>query len=224
MPDQQASALPTLAIIAGGEGKRMGGEIKCLLTLNGATILEQNITKLQPFTRQLLINSNAKSNTLKTIADKYGAVVISDSPGFKDCGPLAGLVSSLRAVEPTPSANNHPSGGLITVPSDCPFLPENLITALTAAATKTPNKIICASSLQRTHYMTAYWPAEVLPRVETFLQNGQRAVRHLLNDLGYCTLDFPTHFIGNYECDPFFNINTQEDYAQAKSFSNSPAN
>lgn len=217
MPDNPVPHQPILAIIAGGEGRRMGGTTKCLLKLGNTTILERNIKRLSPQAGGIIINSNNHSEELCLLSEQWQARLISDSAKYSHCGPLAGLASALSTLATQQQAGAQMPTGLVTVPSDCPFLPEDLINRLGTIANKQPHKVVCASSLGQTHYMTAYWPLSVYPQLEAFLQRGERAVRFFLKQAEYETVDFAAQRVNGLEYDPFFNINTPEDYTLAQS-------
>lgn len=201
---------PTLVIIAGGEGRRMGGTIKCLLPLEERTILERTLHRLGPQVDKTLLNINTPSQEISKITQALNVVTVGDNEHYPDCGPLGGIVSSLLAQQKlAPTAP-----GIITIPGDCPFLPKNLITILMDTARAHTNQVVCASCNSQEHYLTAFWPSSTLPALIDFLNSGERAVRYFLKKAGYQTATFPLNPQPSF--DPFLNINTQEEYQFAQ--------
>ncbi|MBN4079506.1 NTP transferase domain-containing protein, partial [Beggiatoa alba] len=73
-------------ILAGGRGKRMGGEDKGLILFESKCLIEHCITKLQPQVNEIFISANRNIEQYR----QYGFTVLQDSlDGFQ--GPLAGI-------------------------------------------------------------------------------------------------------------------------------------
>lgn len=103
-------------VLAGGQGSRMGGIDKGLVTLCGQTLAEHAIARLSPQVDSVLISANRNQ-------DRYaatGLTVLADQlAGFP--GPLAGVLAGLRACR-TPF--------LATAPCDTPAFPLDLVERL----------------------------------------------------------------------------------------------
>ena len=175
-------------IIAGGRSSRMGRE-KALIEIAGRPIAQWIIERVAPQADILAINAN--SDSLSTI----GLPVIADLR--HDIGtPLAGLQAALRF------AVAQGADQLLTVPSDCPFLPRDLALRLGA---ETP---AVAASDAGPHYLTGLWPSSLLPRIEA---TPLRRVQDWVKLCGARTVTWPSD-----PYDPFFNVNTPEDLAEAE--------
>jgi molybdopterin-guanine dinucleotide biosynthesis protein A len=99
----------TGCILAGGQGSRMGGVDKGLLMLQGQTLVQRAIERLQPQVNSLMVNANRHASQYAV----FGIPVVADADhGFK--GPLAGFLSGLQ---------HCPTDWLVTVPCDSPFFP-----------------------------------------------------------------------------------------------------
>ena len=110
-------------ILAGGRANRMQGEDKGLLELNGKPLVAFVIERLRSQVTTICISANRHMDQYQ----RYGWPVIVDSlEGF--LGPLAGIHSALLTCH---------TEWLLTVPVDCPFLPEDLVTRLSQAVTST---------------------------------------------------------------------------------------
>ncbi len=127
------------------------------------------------------------------------------SPVF--AGPLAGILAGLDFV-----AREAPSvEWVVSAPGDCPFLPRDLVSRLHAARLAAGQPLACAGSNGRTHPVVGLW------------QIGLRAdLRRALVDEDLRKIDRWTarHGVAVSEwsgapVDPFFNVNTPEDLAEA---------
>ena len=105
-------------ILAGGEGKRVGGVDKGLVTYKNTPLIEHVLTSIKPQVDEIIISANRNIDTY----EKYGYKVISDtSDDYR--GPLAGIAAAL------PYCTNE---WVLVVPCDMPFLPGNIVEKLSA--------------------------------------------------------------------------------------------
>ena len=96
-------------VLAGGQGRRMGGVDKGLQPLHGKPLIAHVLARLAPQVDRVVINAN---QNLEAYAC-FGHRVVPDAIGGF-AGPLAGLHAGLGAIE-------HELA--VTVPCDSPFLP-----------------------------------------------------------------------------------------------------
>ncbi|HYP58604.1 MAG TPA: NTP transferase domain-containing protein, partial [Beijerinckia sp.] len=96
----------------------MGGGDKGLRRIGGRTILERVIETMRPQCAGLVLNANGDAGRLAA----FGLPVVPDNvPGF--AGPLAGVLAGLDWV-----AAHHPDIEFaVSVPTDTPFLPADLV-------------------------------------------------------------------------------------------------
>ena len=105
-------------IIAGGRSSRMGRE-KALESVGGIAILARIISRIQPQVADIVINANGPAERFREV----GLRMVPDI--HSDVGtPLAGLHTALSI------ANDEGFSAVLTVPSDCPFLPDDLVKRL----------------------------------------------------------------------------------------------
>jgi molybdenum cofactor guanylyltransferase len=180
----------------------MGGADKALLKLAGKTLLERALERAEPQVGELLINANGDLSRF-TVFHK----VIADSiAGF--LGPLAGILSGLDWVR----SNRHSARWLASFACDCPFFPRDMVQKLIASAEDSRAKIAVAASGKRHHPVFAVWSADLPASSEGVLQEGG------LRKMDDFVALFPNirvpFAIGRV--DPFFNINTQADLAEAE--------
>ena len=81
---------PPAVILAGGRSSRMGGGDKCLLPMNGKSLIAHVLAAIAPQTGDILINTNNDPAAYL----KFGLPVLPDViSGFQ--GPLAGLLTGM---------------------------------------------------------------------------------------------------------------------------------
>lgn len=180
-------------IIAGGLSRRMGGGQKCFLPLAGKTILERIISRLLPQVFELIVNADDAAFAgcgLRVIDD-----AVADRPG-----PLAGLLAALEESK---------SGLVVTVPSDTPFIPGDLVVRL--AAEIEGRDCVVALSGGRRHPVCGLWRKELAGSLRRELEGGMRKVEAWTACLSCGSVSWP-----DIPYDPFFNINTPDDMIRAE--------
>lgn len=182
-------------IVAGGRSSRMGRE-KAFELVAGETILSRTIARLSSQVAALVINANGETAQLR----QTGLPLIPDLRD--DVGtPLAGVHAALAF------AARDGFDAVLTVPSDCPFLPSDLVEKLEAATGATA----IAASAGQAHYLTGLWPVVLLPRIEKALgQPRTPRLQDWVSDAGAAIIEWPSH-----PYDPFFNVNTPDELAEA---------
>ena len=183
-------------ILAAGRSSRMGLVNKVKAVLAGRTLLQHAVANLAPQVNRLLVNGDAELCGNKAVSDKL--------EGFK--GPLMGLYSALSS-EQLSSAEY-----LMMVPCDGPFIPNNLVTSLHKVIAQTDADIACVRYQGCAQPTFSLWHKRVMPAVEqALLVNKNGGFKPLLEDLKSVYLDWPEQGIN-----PFFNINTPDDLAEAE--------
>ena len=181
----------TGVILAGGQGRRMGGVDKGLRVLRGKPMIEWVLERFAPQVDAVLINANQNLD----VYARFGHPVITDEiSGY--AGPLAGLQCAL-------SAARHPL--VATVPCDSPFLPDDLVTRLDTALRARQAQIAVARTCDQPHPVFCLCRRDVLPHLTRFLADGGRKI-----DAWYATLRV-TEVEFDDEADAFSNINTLEE-------------
>jgi molybdenum cofactor guanylyltransferase len=195
---------PTLGLVlAGGLARRMGGGDKARIKIGGATILQRVLACLEPQCDGVIINANGDP---ARFADT-GLTVVADSvPDF--AGPLAGILAGLDWA-----ADNAPRcQWLLSVPGDCPFLPKDLIERLHAARAGADTPLACARSGEWRHPVVGLWPVALRDDLRRALvSESLHKIELWTGRHGIAIADWPVMPV-----DPFFNVNTPEDAAQAE--------
>jgi molybdopterin-guanine dinucleotide biosynthesis protein A len=192
-------------VLAGGRSSRMGGGDKCLLPLAGQPVLSHVLDRLRPQVSDLIINANGDASRF---AD-FGLSVIADSVAGL-AGPLAGVHAGLEWVK----ANAPGVRYIVTVASDTPFFPSNLVHRFLAELGDYPTLIV-ATSEEGVHPVVGVWPVATAPELEDSLKQGMRKVGAWTKQHGALEVFFAPVKIGGKLVDPFFNINRPEELAEA---------
>ena len=86
-----------------------------------------------------------------------------------------------------------------------------------AAVEERPGSIAVASSGGKRHPTFALWPTELRDALRHFLvDENNRRVSAFIDRHDFVEVDFPILAAGGHEIDPFFNINTPDDLAEAE--------
>jgi molybdenum cofactor guanylyltransferase len=193
------------------------------MMLNGRPLLSHIIERVAPQVTALVINANGDAGRF----DAFGLAIVPDQ--FADIGtPLAGLHAGLGW------ANDNGFDAILTVPSDAPFVPRDLAERLRG------EQAAVAASGGQTHYLTGLWPTGLLVTLEKMFssdrhsrESGNPALP--LKESGapaFAGVTKQSDIIRVQDwvvaCharivewpaqpyDPFFNVNTPEDLAEAE--------
>ena len=188
-------------LLGGGQARRMGGGDKCLCVLAGKTLLDHVIARLRPQVGPLLLNANGDAARFA----RFGLPVVADVvPGF--AGPLAGVLSGMEWA----SADAPDCPRIVTVATDAPFLPLDLVARLSASAGGAD--IVCAQSGGRAHPVIALWPVSLRHELRhAIVVEGIRKVDRWSRRYAVVTAEFAAEPV-----DPFFNVNTVDDLLRAE--------
>jgi molybdenum cofactor guanylyltransferase len=191
-------------LLAGGLSRRMGGGDKALRPLGGRTLIEHVIDRVRPQVAGLVLNANGNPDRFAS----FGLPVVADSvPDF--AGPLAGILAGLDWA----AVNRPDCPDIVSVPTDAPFLPRDLVARLLQEREEAGADLACAASDGRPHPVVGLWPVRLREALrEAVVANGIRKVdvwtsRHRLK-----IVEFPEERPG---LDPFFNANRPDDLDRA---------
>jgi len=194
---------PTFGLVlAGGLARRMGGGDKALIRIGEATILERVLARLAPASTGIVLNANGDAARFA----RFGLPVVPDSvEGF--AGPLAGILAGLDWV----AARAPGTEWLVSAPGDCPFLPRDLVGRLHAARAAAGTPLACAQSGDWRHPVVGLWRVALREDLRRALvDEGLRKIEAWTARHGIALAAWPAEPV-----DPFFNVNTPEDVAEA---------
>lgn len=181
----------TAVILAGGQGRRMGGKDKGLLEFEGRLLIEILIDSLHKQVPNIIINANRNQSRYQS----YGYPVVADElENFQ--GPLAGFASAMTVVE---------TGYILTLPCDSPLLAENFIERFVDTQDKTGAPICVAHDGERLQPVYALIDTGLHDSLALFLQSGDRKIDRWYAQHDFVLVDFSD------QRSMFQNINTPED-------------
>ncbi|ARP38253.1 molybdenum cofactor guanylyltransferase MobA [Vibrio syngnathi] len=179
-------------ILAGGQASRMGGKDKGLVELNGSPLIQYVINKLSQQDVSISINANRNLDSYQAFAP-----VVSDS--FPDYpGPLGGIHAGLK---------NATTDWVGFVPCDSPQISDDLVERF-CAAVKEDSDILVAHDGEFKQPVFTLFHKRVLPKLEAFLERGDRKIILLYKE---CVTEY-VDFSDSPNC--FVNLNTPEELTQ----------
>ena len=188
-------------VLAGGKSKRFG-EDKNHIKLGDKTLLEHVLSKIGNKFEEILIVS---SHSLK-IQKIKNVTVIPDC--LDNLGPLAGVLSSMKWVK----ENKKSYHWIATFPSDTPFFETSIIEEYKKKIKLNESLLYFVKSNNKRHNIFGLWSINLLKTLENdLIKNKFRKVEEWANKIGLKTIDVVIK-----KFDPFFNINTKEDFEEAK--------
>jgi molybdopterin-guanine dinucleotide biosynthesis protein A len=190
-----------VVILAGGRATRMGGGDKPLRLLRNVPILNHVLARIARGGRPLVLNANGDPQRFAA----YGLPVVPDALADYP-GPLAGILAGLDWA--------HAVGGIetmLSVPGDCPFIPLDLAERLEEARARQSVPLACAGSGGWTHPVIGLWPVALRQDLRVALEAGERKIDRFTARFGCATAEWSTE-----PFDPFFNVNTPEELAEAE--------
>jgi len=194
---------PLGVVLAGGLARRMGGGDKARIQIGGQSILGRVLERLTPQCSAIIINANGDP---ARFADTGLPVVPDSVEGF--VGPLAGILAALDWAAAHAPEVPH----VVSAPGDCPFLPRDLVARLTAARQAAGLPLACARSGDWRHPVVGLWPVALRSDLRRALvDDQQRKIEAWTARHGVAIADWPAVPI-----DPFFNVNTPENAAEAE--------
>ena len=175
----------------------MGGRDKAFLMLGGTRLVDRAVARLGPQVAALAISSNRPPGDFAAL----GLPVLADQAAGAG-GPLAGLHAGLAWAGAQGFAH------LQTVAVDTPFFPGDLVVRMAAPGAG----VVVARSAGRAHPVFALVPTALAPDLDTHLRTGGS-----LRVADWLTGHRPAHVDFDLADgrDPFFNINTPGDLAEA---------
>ena len=194
---------PPAIILAGGRSTRMGGGDKGLREIGGERLIDRVIARIDPQCGPIALNANGDPARFADL----GLPVLPDSlPDHP--GPLAGVLAGMDW------AASIGAEAVVSVAADTPFFPRDLVERLQAAAG--PSGLALAASPDETgklwHHPTfGLWPVALRDDLREALKGGLRKVVLWTDRHGAGTASFASS-----PFDPFFNINTPDDIAEAE--------
>ena len=185
-------------VLAGGEGRRMGGVDKGLTPLAGLPMAAHVVAALRAQCGEVLINANRNAQSYADL----GCQVFADAPDagadmiFN--GPLAGIHAALAHAR---------TQWVLIAPCDSPLVASTLGERLWAPLSRTGAEIAVAHDGERLHPVFALLRTNLADSAADFLRRGQRKI-----DRWYAEHDTIEVQLADL-ADTFLNVNRIEDQA-----------
>ena len=189
-------------ILAGGLARRMGGGDKPMREIDGRTILDHVISRFQPQCADLLLNANGDPERFSAFGLPVIADTVADYPG-----PLAGILAALDWT----AAHRSDARWVASVAGDCPFLPTDLVARLRTAQEQVDATLVVAQSGEQRHPVAGLWRVDLREELRDALLSGVRKIELWTGRYPIAVATWAVEPV-----DPFFNVNTSDDLAEAK--------
>lgn len=192
-------------ILAGGQAKRMGGQDKALIELDGKPLLAHVTVRLARQVETMVLSANGDPAPYTT----FGLPIVADS--IEEGGPLAGILAAMDwAREVHPGAK-----WLASVAVDTPLFPTDLVARLQEALGE--SRAAVATSGGRPHPTFGLFDLSLAEDLRAYLETGARKARGWSGVADAARANFPSK-----PQEPFANINTAEDLKNLDTRSSNP--
>lgn len=182
-------------ILAGGGGRRMGGQDKGLAEWRGLPLIDHVIGRIADQVQHIAVSAN---RNIETYAERTPHV-FPDSRQWQDVGPLAALATAANDLQLARA------DWLLIVPCDTPNLPDDIVGQFLIAVRAAPQcRAFYAVTESRAHYGVMFVRPQVLKTAATYLGAGLRTIRDWLEQNNARAVLFD-------EEDEFANINSLQD-------------
>ena len=160
-------------ILAGGQGKRVGGSDKGLVLYNNKPLIEHVFDAVKLQVDDIVISANRNIDSYQ----QYAKQVINDSSeNYR--GPLAGITACL----------SHCKHELVLVVAcDMPNLPDNLVERLTE---NLQNNSICIASVKKYHQLAMIVRNNLSDSIQQHLDKNQLKLIQWVESVPYITVSF----------------------------------
>ena len=169
------SASPRISalLLAGGQGRRVGGADKGLLAYRGAPVSAHPSALLRSVADELLISCNRNADQYRQWADQLVTDSSTDYPG-----PLAGILSGLRQAR---------GEQLLVLPCDMPLIDQPLLERLISQAD--PDRPVFFRTGEQPQPLPCLIPRGLLPALEYAWLQGERSPLRCLRTMDAICLD-----------------------------------
>ncbi len=188
----------SIAVLAGGQSKRMGQD-KAFLEVGGQGVIERVLSRVKPLTDDLFISTNAPQRY-----EEFGLRLVTDI--YPDKAALGGIYSVIHAAR-------HPH--VLVVACDMPFLNTTLLQYLIDLA-PTADVIIPLIEPPQPETMHAVYSKNCLPAIESRLLANKLRIIGFFEEVAvrYVSREEVARFDPDFYS--FINMNTPEDWQRVQ--------
>jgi molybdopterin-guanine dinucleotide biosynthesis protein A len=189
-------------ILAGGMARRMGGGDKGLLHLGGRSLLDHVRGRLAPQAGAIALNANGDPARFADLGLPVLADSLPDRPG-----PLAGVLAGMDWAAGLGASH------VVSAAWDTPFLPHDLVARLVAAGGPAGLALAATAGPDGPLRQPTFglWPVALRADLRAALEGGLRKIVAWTDAHGAGMAVFSA-----LPVDPFFNVNTPADLAEAE--------
>ncbi|MCI0658435.1 MAG: molybdenum cofactor guanylyltransferase [Acidobacteria bacterium] len=184
-------------VLAGGRSRRMGTN-KALLPLGGKRLVDRAIDLLSPLVDDVFVVGPPE------VFPFLHVPVYPDE--IRQAGPLGGILTGLRHARLEKS---------LVLGVDLPFLTGEVLGRVFRAAESHDADVTIPRYHDTQETLCGVYSRRCITPIEGMLMAGHKAVLELLDRVRIQVLEEEV-FKDLLSSDPFFNINTREDYEEAK--------
>ena len=186
-------------VLAGGKSQRFGQD-KSQVKLQNKLLIDYILKEIVDEFEETLIIAN---EPIKFMQSKN----ISVTKDFKSgLGPLGGVLTAMKWIK----KNDKKYQWISTFPSDTPFFTKKELNYFYKKIRINESKLFFIKSEETRHNIFGLWSLELMDQLEADIMRGERKVEVWANSIGVNTVN-----IDYKKPDPFFNINTKEDFDEA---------
>ena len=186
-------------VLAGGKSKRFG-EDKSQVKLHGKILIDYILSVIMDQFNEILVVTN------NPIRFKDSSKILTTKDFEEGLGPLGGILTAMKWIKD--QKKNYE--WISTFPSDTPFFTNKELKIFYENIDIKKSKLFFIKNKETRHNIFGLWSLDLLKKLETDLQKGERKVEVWADTVGVETINI------EYEKrDPFFNINTKEDLEKA---------
>ena len=186
-------------VLAGGKSQRFG-EDKSQVKLGGKLLIDYILSEIIDEFNEILV----VSNNLINFKECKKISLIKDFK--KDLGPLGGVLTAMKWVK----ENNKDYQWISTFPADTPFFKNQILKDFLKKINTEEGKLFFIKSNNTRHNIFGLWSIDLMDKLEEDLDKGERKVEVWANSIGVKNINMKFE-----DKDPFFNINTKEDFKKA---------
>tara|TARA_B100001063_G_scaffold77104_1_gene71610 strand:+ start:1666 stop:2271 length:606 start_codon:yes stop_codon:yes gene_type:complete len=183
-------------VLAGGKSKRFG-EDKSQVKLGGKLLIDYILSELIVEFNEILIVAN---NKIKHISSDK---IIKIEDYKKEVGPLGGIFSAMQWIRD----NKKSYQWIASFPADTPLFKINIFRNFLQKINEKESELFFIKTDKKRHNIFGLWSIDLVDQLGKDLENGSRKVEKWADNIGVKTINMS--FEKN---DPFFNINTKEDF------------
>jgi molybdenum cofactor guanylyltransferase len=184
-------------ILAGGKSRRMGTN-KALLPLGGRKLVDRAIDLLTPHVEEVFVVGPPEVFPFLHVPVRADEI--------RQAGPLGGILTGLRHARFDKS---------LVLGVDLPFLSGEVLERVLRAAESIEADVTIPRYHDTQETLCGVYSRRCITPIEGMLMAGHKSILDLLGRVRTNVLDEEV-FKDLLSVEPFFNINTREDYEQAK--------